>query len=199
MGARKHPTFKTEKHMNKLITTLIVSAGLTAGAPLAFAQAAPSSDAPQARTAPRSPGVHGHHAQRARLSAAERTEARLAYVRTALKITDAQQPQWEAFANVLRKHAQRRDEFRKARLEQGKPARAANAIERLERRQKLMTLASERMNEVLAAAKPLYASLTPEQQQIADGLLARHGDGARGHGRGMHRAAGHHGTMNRGA
>jgi hypothetical protein len=185
--------------MNKLITTLIVSAGLTAGAPLAFAQAAPSPDAPQARTAPRGPGMHGHHAQRARMSAADRTEARLAYVRTALKITDAQQPQWDAFAGVLRKHAQQRDEFRKTRLEQGKPARAANAIERLERRQKFMTVASERMGEVLAAAKPLYASLSPEQQQIADGLIARQGHGARGHGRGMHHAGGHHGAMKRGA
>jgi hypothetical protein len=31
----------------------------------------------------------------------KRIEARLAYLRTALKITDAQQPQWNANADVL--------------------------------------------------------------------------------------------------
>jgi len=33
----------------------------------------------------------------------ERVEARLAYLKTALKITDAQQSQWDAFASVMRK------------------------------------------------------------------------------------------------
>ena len=52
----------------------------------------------------------------------ERIEARLAYIRTALKITDAQQAQWNAFAETLRNQArsadQRMQEFR-AQREQG--------------------------------------------------------------------------------
>jgi hypothetical protein len=141
----------------------------------------------------------------------ERVEARLAYARTALKITDAQQPQWENFANVLRKQArdmdqrfqQRHAQFEARRAQRGEGApgaqarpqgRSVNAIERLERTQQRMAERSARLNEVIAAAKPLYALLTPEQKQVADGMLARQGRGGHGgHGgreqhRGMHRA-----------
>jgi hypothetical protein len=175
--------------MNKLIATLIVSTGIAAAAPFAFAQSAP--DASQATPAPRAGGMHRHHFQRAHRSASERIEARLAYIRTALKITDAQQPQWENFANVLRKQAQQTDEFRNARrAERGQQRpQGASAIERLERRQKMMSVASQRLDEVIAAAKPLYAALSPEQQKVADELMARRGHGGKGHFHGARRGA----------
>ena len=47
----------------------------------------------------------------------------------------------------------------------------------------------QRLNEVIAAAKPLYAALSPEQQKVADDLMARQGHGRMGHHRGMHRGA----------
>jgi hypothetical protein len=179
--------------MNKLLATLIVSTGLTVGAPFAFAQSstAPDTATPQARPGPRADGMH-RHMQRSQVKPSERVEARLAYIRTALKITDAQQPQWEAFANVLRKQAQQMDEFHRTRHTEGAQAgqpRRLTAIERLERRQKMMTFASQRLDEVMAAAKPLYAALSPEQQKIADDMLARQGHGRMGHHRDMRRGA----------
>ena len=181
--------------MNKLLATLIVSTGLTVAAPFALAQtsSAPGTGAPQARPGPRADGMH-RHGQHAQVKPSERVEARLAYIRTALKITDAQQPQWDAFANVLRKQAQQRDEFHRTRHTegaQGAQPQHHTAIERLERRQKMMAFASQRLDEVVAAAKPLYAALSPEQQKIADEMLARQGQG---HGR-----MGHHRDMRRGA
>lgn len=166
--------------MNKLLATLVLSAGMAAIAPLAMAQTA---DAPasHART------FHRHAA----LKPTERVEARLAYLRTALKITDAQQSQWNAFADVLRKHARQMEEFRAARVAQrGEAApQPLTAIDRLERREKMMTLASHRLEEVVAAAKPLYAALSPEQRKIADDMLARqaHARAFRHHG--AHRGA----------
>jgi hypothetical protein len=53
----------------------------------------------------------------------------------------------------------------------------------------MMTFASQRLDEVIAAAKPLYAALNPEQQKIADEMLARQGHGRMGHHRDMHRGA----------
>ena len=107
----------------------------------------------------------------------ERVEARLAYIKTALKITDTQQPQWNAYADALRKNAkdmdQRmqafRDQHRGAnrRTEQQRP----NAIERLERMQSLHADAVTRISDLLAVEKPLYAALSPEQKRIADQLL----------------------------
>jgi hypothetical protein len=63
-----------------------------------------------------------------------------------------------------------------------------SAIDRLERTQQRMAERSTRLNEVIAAAKPLYASLSPEQKQVADDLLARQGRGGhhQRHGRGGH-------------
>jgi hypothetical protein len=179
--------------MNKLLATLIVSTGLAVSTPFALAQSttAPDAATPQARPGPRADGMH-RHMQRSQVKPSERVEARLAYIRTALKITDAQQPQWDAFASVLRKQAQQMDEFHRTRHTEGAQAgerRHATAIERLERRQKMMAFASQRLDEVIAAAKPLYAALSPEQQKIADEMLARQGRGRMGHHRDMHRGA----------
>jgi hypothetical protein len=160
------------------------------------AQAAPSAE----RAAPRD----GAQERRAFRMPSERMEARLAYARTALKITDAQQPQWEDFANVLRKHARDMDQRiqnRMAQREQAGGQRAeraqVNAIERLERRQQRMEQRSARLNEVLAAAKPLYAAFSPEQKQIADQMLSREGHHRGPHGGGhrhQHRRGMHHGA-----
>jgi hypothetical protein len=58
----------------------------------------------------------------------------------------------------------------------------------MERAQTRLAASSTRLNETLAAAKPLYAALSPEQQKVADELLAPRGHRGPGH-RGGHRRA----------
>jgi hypothetical protein len=112
----------------------------------------------------------------------------LAYLRTALKITDAQQAQWDAFAETLRNQArsadQRMQEFR-AQREQGARERPS-AIARLERKQQRHAASAARISELLTVQRPLYLALSAEQKAIADELLAprRHG---RHFGHGSHR------------
>jgi DNA anti-recombination protein RmuC len=147
--------------------------------------------------APEATGATGAAPERrAFRSPTERVEARLAYIRTALKITSAQQAQWDTFANVLRKHASDMDQrIQKFRAQHAQGAqrpdpRNVSAIERLERMQQRTAARAARMNEVLTAAKPLYASLSTEQKQVADEMISRQGHhGHRGHHRGMHRGA----------
>ena len=190
--------------MKKVLIAAAVSAVFASVAPLASAETAESTAESPVVVAQASPrGADAAGAPRAAPSRpafampSERVEARLAYVRTALKITDAQQPQWENFASVLRKHAramdqrfaQRRAEFDKRRDGAQRPERPnVTAIERLERTQQRMAERSTRLNEVIAAAKPLYATLSPEQKQVADSMLAQQGRGGhhRRHHRGMH-------------
>jgi len=166
--------------MNKLIMSTLIAAGLATVAPLTMAQAGnPAAGAPQGQHAQR------HHGKHAFSLPGERVEARLAYLKTALKITDAQQAQWDAFANVMRKHAKSADErikARQAQMAQRAEGKRPTAIERLERRQERLATASARLNELLAAGKPLYAALSPEQQQIADKALASRGHGGSRHG-----------------
>jgi chromosome segregation ATPase len=152
--------------MNKLLASALLAAGIaTVGAPL-LAQDAPATKArPQA-------------AQRQAGDPAQRVEARLAELKTNLKITDAQLPQWNAFADTVRKQAREGGERMRTHRAAEKGAKSENltAIQRLEQRQKFMAEASTRLNEVLASARPLYAALSPEQQKIADDLMARQGE-----------------------
>lgn len=199
--------------MNKVLLGTLVAAAFAAGAPFAVAETADVSADPAVVVAQaaqqRAPEATRERREardkQASRTPSERVEARLAYAKTALKITDVQQPQWESFANVLRKQArdmdqrfqQRRAQWQASRGAQGganAEARAAQrpnvtAIERLERTQQRMAERSARLNEVITAARPLYAALSPEQKQIADGMLAQQGHGQRQHHRGMHRGA----------
>jgi LTXXQ motif family protein len=178
--------------MNKLFIGTLVSVGFAAATPLLLAQGTGGTT-----NAPQAPHMQQHrhmeHMQRPFSRPTERIEARLAYLKTALKITDAQQPQWDAFANVLRKQAGNREQRMQAwHAKMGEQKQRVTAIDRLERRQAMLTAASQNLQEVIAAAKPLYAVLTPEQQQVADQLFARRG----------HRGGGEskqHGRMHRGA
>jgi hypothetical protein len=84
---------------------------------------------------------------------------------------------------------QRIQKFR-AQGAQGPDQRSVSAIERLERTQSRMAARAARLNEVITAAKPLYASFSPEQKQVADEMLARQEHrGQHGQHRGMHRGA----------
>jgi len=169
--------------MNKLIISTLIAAGFAAAAPLTMAQTgSPAADTPQGHHAQRF-----HHGKQAFSLPGERVEARLAYLKTALKITDAQQTQWNAFADVMRNHAKSADariKTWKEKMAQRTERKRPTAIERLERRQEFLAAAATRTGELLAVEKPLYAALSPEQQQIADKVLAGRGHGHGGFHRG---------------
>lgn len=164
--------------MNKSIGAVVLSAALAATAAGAFAQ--------------------DRHGQRPFTKPTERIEARLAYVKTALKITDAQQAQWNAYADAQRKLAAEREqkfaewrqkmaEHRKERAEGKAPQERprASAVERLDRAGKMHAEAIKRLNAQLAVVKPLYDSLSAEQKKVADVVLVPE------HRRGFHRGHGH--------
>lgn len=158
--------------MNKLLSASLASVCIAAfSASAAMAQPGPHAD-PRSASAPMQKFAD-HPFSRP----TERVEARLAYVRTALKITDAQQPQWDAYAGLVRKNAQdleQRFESRRAGESRRPPQQRHSAIERLERAQSFHALAVSRLNQLLAVEKPLYAALSPQQQQVADVVLNRH-------------------------
>ncbi len=173
--------------MNKLMMSALIAAGFAAAVPLSMAQTAnPSPGAAQGQHAKRF-----HHDKQAFSLPSERTEARLAYVKTALKISEAQQTQWDAYADVVRKQAKAADarfQERRAKMAANTERKRPTAIERLERKQQFMATASARIGERLTVQKPLYAALSPEQQQVADKLFAGRGGKHGGH-RGGHRRA----------
>jgi hypothetical protein len=184
--------------MNKVLLACAVSAAFAFATP-SYAQSSefPAEAPTVVAAAPATEASGSERAapqRRALRNPTERVEARLAYLKTALKITDAQSAQWESFAAVLRKQAgdmEQRMQARRAQAPQQGAERAqrrnVSAIDRLERTQQRMAARSARLNEVITAAKPLYAALSPEQQQIADTMLSRQGK------RGGHQRHGHRG------
>jgi len=158
--------------MRNLFATTVLSIGLAALAiPPAIAQ---SGDAAAAK--PQQHRQMRHHKKSA-FGPSQRVEARLAYLKTALNITDAQAPQWNAFADFQRKRAREMEEHMKSwheRAGQEPRHREFTAIERIEFRQKRLAEALHRLNEQLEVVKPLYEALSPEQKKVADEVLAQH-------------------------
>ena len=101
-----------------------------------------------------------------------RIEGQLAFFRAELRITDAQAPQWNAFADVVRAQAERLRTATQAAMAGGPGP--LPAPQQMERRITLLTAHLEAMRAVSAAAGPLYAALSEEQKRMADELMAEH-------------------------
>lgn len=102
----------------------------------------------------------------------ERIDAHLAYVRAVLRVTDAQAPQWNAFADAARAAAGRlRQAYAQAIQATQQPT---TAPQQLERRIALLSAQVEAMRAFAASAEPLYAALSDAQKRTADDLLAEH-------------------------
>jgi len=96
-------------------------------------------------------------------------EGQIAFLKAELKITDAQMPQWNAFADALRGSAARLQQAISGATNAPGPV---TAPELMQRRVKLLTAELDAVQTVLAAATPLYAALSDEQKKLADALLA---------------------------
>jgi periplasmic protein CpxP/Spy len=108
-------------------------------------------------------------------------EGRLAFLKTELKITDAQSAQWNAFAAVMRQN----DEARRTRMRQMRDERGqqTTVMQRLEAGERASTARAEEMRQFVAAFRPLYDSMSDDQKKAADELFSRHGGHHRMHGR----------------
>lgn len=111
-----------------------------------------------------------HHAG-SRMLPGQLVDGRIAFFKAELKITPDQETQWQPVATALRQNANALDEvINSARQQRG----SMDAVQRLTVRGQFDKARSENDERLLSAFKPLYASLSPEQQQIANQLLVQH-------------------------
>jgi len=99
-----------------------------------------------------------------KMMAPEHVEGRIAFLRTELKVTDVQQPLWEAVASALRENARASTGMMQEAVAAGLPAA-------LERREGQLTANLESLQRLRAAVEPFYASLDEAQKAAANGLL----------------------------
>jgi protein CpxP len=138
------------------LSTGIAAVGLTA----AFAQTAPAPENPGAAAA------EARHHQAARMLPGQLVDGRIAFIKAELKITPAQEAEWQQVATAMRENASALDQAISARQN-----RMMNAVERLEAREQFAKLRADNDARLLTAFKPLYTSLSPQQQQMADKLV----------------------------
>ena len=102
------------------------------------------------------------------MMAPERVEGHIAFLKTEIKITDAQNSQWNTFADVLRKNAKMMSEARGMMMQ---AATAMSAPDREDQEVKRLTARLEAIKATSAATRALYAILTDVQKKTADELL----------------------------
>ena len=112
-----------------------------------------------------------HHHTMQRMLPGQLVDGRIAFLKTELKITPAQETQWQQVAGAMHENANSLDQaIKTARQDRG----SMDAVQRLALREQFAKVRAENDARLLAAFKPLYASLSPEQQQVANQLVAPH-------------------------
>jgi hypothetical protein len=96
-------------------------------------------------------------------------EGSLAFLKTELKITDAQKPLWDKFADALRSNAKTTAPAMRGGMTSSN--QSATVPERLAARENFLTARLNALRELKAAADPLYVALSPEQKKTADEVM----------------------------
>jgi len=139
----------------------VLALGFAVGfASLAFAQNSqyPPQNPPQTSPAP-GPGSRNPEQAKARV------EEQINRLHQQLGITADQEPQWNAFAAVMRANAEHMEGLYRERASR---FNQMNAVESLRSYQRIVQAHAEDLARLVPAFETLYASLTPDQQRIAD-------------------------------
>jgi hypothetical protein len=106
----------------------------------------------------------------------DRVEGRIAFLRTELKITEAQASAWSAFADALRANAKRLGDMRASmmNLSGAGQQQAATFADRLGLQEQWLVARLEGTRAFKAAFVNLYGVLSDQQKQTASELLAPH-------------------------
>jgi hypothetical protein len=99
---------------------------------------------------------------------AEHIEGRLAFLKTELKVTDAQLPLWNAFAQAMRNNAAAMQAMPHMMMGKNK---AATLPDKLAARETMLAAQLEAVRNLKTAIDPLYMALDSDQKKIADEIM----------------------------
>jgi periplasmic protein CpxP/Spy len=163
--------------MKKTLVALAASLALST----AFAQSsAPVAAAPGAPAGASAPDTARTQAREARV------EQRIAELHAKLKITAAQDDQWNKFANVMRDNGHTMGELYRQRM--SLPA-STTALDDMKQYAQITQAQADGTKHLVEAFEPLYASLSPEQKKLADANFHQSANRSEHRGRGQHRKA----------
>ena len=155
--------------MIRLRTPLLAAALFTGVAAVGLAPAL-AQTAPGPANPATAPSEARHH-EMGRMMPGQFIDGRIAFLKAELKITPAQETEWQQVAGAMRENAKTLDQT----ITTARQNRTTiDAVQRLESREQFAKVRADNDARLLAAFKPLYASLSPEQQQMANQLVAAH-------------------------
>ena len=148
-------------------TPVLAAALLTSVAALALNPAS-AQTAPPAANSGTAQIQARHHV---RMLPGQLVDGRIAFLKAELKITPAQETQWQQVATAMRENANALDQaISTAREQRG----TMDQVHRLTMREQFAKVRAENDARLLTAFKPLYASLSSEQQQVANDVVVPH-------------------------
>jgi LTXXQ motif family protein len=103
----------------------------------------------------------------------DHVEGRIAFLRTELKITDAQKDAWNAFADALRTNAKNLGEVRASTMPQAGAA-SQTLVDRLALQEKWLAARLEGTRAIKSALTNLVSTFSDDQKKTADEILAPH-------------------------
>ena len=155
--------------MIRLRAPFLAAALFTGVAAIGLAPALAQS-APAPANSAAAPSEARHHAAE-RMMPGQLVEGRIAFLKAQLKITPAQEAEWQRVESAMRENAKMLDQT--ITTTRQNPSNMG-AVQRLELREQFAKVRVDNDARLLAAFKPLYASLSPEQQQMANQLVGAH-------------------------
>ena len=118
----------------------------------------------------------------AKASAADRVEARIAELRSQIKITPAQTGQWDKVTQVMRDNAKTQDGLAEARLQQ---STRLTAVDDMKSYGEIVAAHAQGIKTLTPVFEALYDSMSDAQKKEADAAF-RHGRRHRHDGHGKH-------------
>jgi hypothetical protein len=103
----------------------------------------------------------------------DRIDGRLAFMRTELKITEAQSADWDALAKVIRSTAEAHNSLMQGMMEQMRSGEFWKMAlpDRLALQETHLNARLDQVKEIKAAVDKLYATLSEEQKKAADDIV----------------------------
>lgn len=147
-------------------------AALAFSGPAAFAQAGPNSGVPPASSAPASSGMpSAASGSTATAPKNAQIDARINRLHSQLKITSAQQSQWDQVAQIMRQNAEQMSALIRQRDEAAAHPQSMNAVQNLQNYQQIADAHAAGIDHLVPAFQALYNEMSPSQKKTADTLF----------------------------
>lgn len=141
-------------------TLAILASALTMSAAFAQTAAPAGASGPAMAAAAPASGAARHE---------QRVEDRIKYLHTQLKITSAQETQWNAFADVMRNNGETMGKL----FEERRAHENVSALDDMKQYADITQAHADGTKKLVDAFEPLYNSFSPEQKKLADTSFRR--------------------------